>query len=63
VIFADHIVLVEENLEEVNNILDEWRLVLEGKRLKISRNKTENIEYDFGGGYQEVEGIKTNENK
>lgn len=31
--------LVGENWEEVNNGLDEWRSVLEGKRLKISRNK------------------------
>jgi hypothetical protein len=29
-----------EKLEEVNNRLDEWRLALEGKILKISRNKT-----------------------
>jgi hypothetical protein len=29
--FANDIVLVGENLEEVNNRLDEWRLALEGK--------------------------------
>jgi hypothetical protein len=27
--------------------LDEWRLTLKGKRLRISRNKTEYIEYDW----------------
>jgi hypothetical protein len=47
--FADDIVLVGENLEEVNNRLDAWRLALKGKRLRISRNKTEYTEYDLGG--------------
>jgi hypothetical protein len=41
-----YIVLVGKNLEEVNIRLDKWRLVLEGKELGISRNKTEYIEYD-----------------
>jgi hypothetical protein len=45
--FSDDIVLVEKNLEEINKRLDEWRLALEGKRLRISRNKIEYIEYDF----------------
>jgi len=39
--FVDDIVLVAENLEEVDNRLDEWKLVLEGKGLRSSRNKTE----------------------
>jgi hypothetical protein len=38
--------------------LDEWRLALEGKRLRISRNKIEYIEYDFWERYQEVEVMK-----
>jgi hypothetical protein len=46
--FADDIVLIGDNLEEVNR-LNEWRLALEGKGLRISRNKTNNIEYNFGG--------------
>jgi len=50
--------LVGENLEEVCNRLDEWRLALEGKVLKISRNKTVYIEYDFGGRDQEVDKTK-----
>jgi len=33
--FADDIVLVGENLEEVRNRLDEWRLTFEGKELKF----------------------------
>jgi hypothetical protein len=35
--------------------LDEWRLALEGKELRISNNKTEYIKYDFGVKYQEIE--------
>jgi hypothetical protein len=47
IIFANDIVLIKENLEEVNNRLDKWRLALEGKGLRISRNITEYIEYDL----------------
>ena len=54
--FVDDILLIRENLKEVNNRLDE--LVLEGKGLRISRNKTEDIEYDFGGRNQEVDVIR-----
>jgi hypothetical protein len=36
--FADDIVLVEDNLE-VNNRLNEYRLALVGERLRISKNK------------------------
>jgi hypothetical protein len=57
-IFADDIVLVGKNLVEVNNKLDEWRLVLEGKGFRIIRNKTEYIDFDFGGRYQEIGGMR-----
>ena len=40
ILFANNIVLVAETEEEVSNKLDEWREVLEGKRLHISRTKT-----------------------
>jgi len=30
--------------------LDEWSLALDGKGLRISRNKTEYIEYDWKKG-------------
>jgi hypothetical protein len=33
-------------------------VALERKRLKIIRNKTEYIEYDFRGRYQKVEGMR-----
>jgi len=39
-LFADDILLVGENLKDVNNRLDKWRLALEGKGLLISRNKS-----------------------
>jgi len=39
IMFADDIVLVGKNLKEVNNRLDEWRLALEEKGLRISKSK------------------------
>jgi hypothetical protein len=45
--FADDIVLVRGNLKKVNYRLDNWRSKRKG--LKINRNKTEYIQYDFGG--------------
>ena len=48
-IFADDIVLVAKTREEVSNKLDEWRKVLEGKGLRISRTKTEYLRCDFSG--------------
>lgn len=41
--FADDI---GENLE-VNKILEEWRVALEEKRLRVSRSKTEYIVHEF----------------
>jgi hypothetical protein len=57
-IFVDVIILVEENLKEVDNSLDEWRIALEGRELRISRNKIKYIDYNFGGRYHEVEGMR-----
>ena len=39
-LFADDIMLVEETCEEANIKLEEWRVVLESKGLRISRTKT-----------------------
>ena len=47
--FIDDIVFVAETKEEVNNKLDEWREVLEGKGLRISRTKTEYLRCNFSG--------------
>lgn len=55
--FADDIVLVAENVEEVNKRLDKWRLDLERNRLRINRNNKKYIEYNFGRRYQE-EGMR-----
>lgn len=41
--------------KEVNYVLDEWRIALEGKRLKISISKTVYIENNFKERYQEVD--------
>jgi hypothetical protein len=57
-IFADDIVLIGENLEEVNNRLEKWRSALKEKELRIGWNKTEYMEYDFEGRYQKFEGIR-----
>jgi len=38
--------------------LDELRLALERKVLRFIRNKTEYIEYDFGGRDQVVDGTR-----
>ena len=48
-LFADDIVLVGENMEEVSQRLDVWRLALEGKGLRINISKTEYsyIEYEY----------------
>ncbi|KAL4126178.1 hypothetical protein QTP88_010404 [Uroleucon formosanum] len=59
-IFADDLVLIgENNMEDVSNILNDWRIALEEKGLRIGRNKTEYMEYEFGGKYQEVDGVRT----
>jgi len=42
-------------MENDNNKLNEWGLALERKGLRISRNKTKYIEYEFGEKGQEVE--------
>ena len=41
--------LVAETKEKVNNKLDEWREVLEGKGLRINRTKIEYLRCDFSG--------------
>lgn len=43
------------HFNDLISILDEWRLELEGKGLRISRDKTEYIcvEYVFGGRNQD----------
>ena len=51
-LFANDIVLVAETSEEANAKLEEWRAVLEGKGLRISRTKTEYLRCNFSGNEQ-----------
>ena len=46
---ADDIMLATKIKEEISNKLDEWREVLEGKGMRISRMKTEYLRCDFSG--------------
>ena len=46
-LFANDIVLIGESRKEVNSKLEMWREVLESKGFRLSRNKTEYIEYKF----------------
>ncbi|XP_035838294.1 uncharacterized protein LOC110901930 [Helianthus annuus] len=48
-LFADDIVLVAETKQRLNERLEEWRVALEGKGLRISRSKTEYLHCDFSG--------------
>jgi hypothetical protein len=47
-LFADDVVLVDENREGVNIKLELWRQTLESKGFRISRTKTEYMRCDFG---------------
>ena len=48
-LFANDIVLVAETKEEANSKSKEWRKVLEGRGLRISRTKTEYLRCNFSG--------------
>ncbi|XP_076932153.1 uncharacterized protein LOC143597557 [Bidens hawaiensis] len=48
-LFADDIVLVAETKQSLNERLEEWRVALEDKGLRISRSKTEYLCCDFSG--------------
>ncbi|XP_019244538.1 PREDICTED: uncharacterized protein LOC109224412 [Nicotiana attenuata] len=46
-LFADDIVLIDETRGDVNERLEAWRQVLESKGFKLSRTKTEYLEFKF----------------
>ena len=48
-LFANDIVLIDETQEGVNAKLNLWREVLESKGLRLSRSKTEYMEYKQDG--------------
>jgi hypothetical protein len=52
-LFADDIVLVAEKKQDLNVRLEEWRIALERKGLRISRSKTEYLFCNFSGGIDE----------
>jgi hypothetical protein len=52
-LFADDVVLVDENRTEVNRKLKLWRQTLESKGFRVSRTKTEYMRCDFGTTTQE----------
>jgi hypothetical protein len=49
-LFADDIVMINETRAGVNTELEMWRRTLESKGFKISRSKTEYMEYKFSIG-------------
>ncbi|VFQ71409.1 unnamed protein product [Cuscuta campestris] len=54
-LFADDIVLIDDTREGLNDKLKLWRLALETKGFRISRNKTEYMECRFSGRDTESE--------
>ncbi|VFR02509.1 unnamed protein product [Cuscuta campestris] len=54
-LFADDIVLIDDTREGLNEKLEQWRLALETKGFRISRNKTEYMECRFSGRETESE--------
>ncbi|XP_022004358.1 uncharacterized protein LOC110901883 [Helianthus annuus] len=52
-LFADDIVLIEESKQSLNVRLEDWRVALECKGLRISRSKTEYLYCDFSGAGDE----------
>ena len=46
-LFADDVVLIDETQRGVNDKLEVWRQTLESKGFRLSKNKTEYLEYKF----------------
>ena len=47
--FVDDIVLIEERREDVEAKLELWRQTLEQRGFRLSRSKTEYMEFQFSG--------------
>ncbi|VFQ76447.1 unnamed protein product [Cuscuta campestris] len=54
-LFADDIVLIDDTREGLSDKLERWRLALETKGFRISRNKTKYMECRFSGRETESE--------
>jgi hypothetical protein len=48
-LFADDVVLIDENKIEVNQKLELWRQILELKGFRLSRTKIEHMRCRFSG--------------
>ena len=58
-LFVDDIVLIDELRSGLNDELEVWRATLESKGFKLSRNKTEYLEYNFSSKIAEPEIVAT----
>ncbi|XP_047267018.1 uncharacterized protein LOC107853402 [Capsicum annuum] len=52
-LFADDIVLIDESRQGINDKLEVWKQILESKGFKLSRTKTEYLEFKFSDSRQE----------
>jgi hypothetical protein len=57
-LFADDVVLISENLDDIQNTLEKWRQTLENNGLKISRKKTEYLYLPFSNPAAPTPSIK-----
>ena len=56
-LFADDVVLIDESHRGINDKLEVWRQNLEAKGFRLSRTKTEYLEYKFSELRQEDKGV------
>jgi hypothetical protein len=59
-LFADDVVLLDESRTGVDQKLKLWRRTLEAKGFRISRSKTEYVNYDFSATTQEEGDVRLN---
>jgi hypothetical protein len=59
-LFADDVVLLDESRTGVDQKLKLWRRILEAKGFRISRSKTEYVNYDFSATTQEEGDVRLN---
>ena len=58
--FADDIVLCGDDETDMTEYLETWRNALEGRGMRISRPKTQSMDFNFGQDYgQEREPVTT----
>ena len=57
ILYADDIVLISENAEQLETALELWRRALESNGLRISKDKTEYLHMKFSGNDSHASGI------